>query len=75
VFLEVERVLEGVVEVVVIVVELGVQVMVLVQKRVEWGLEVQLGKNDGLEALCCSPSVTWGRAFVGWILVLKQTME
>jgi hypothetical protein len=60
VFLEVTRVLEEVVAVVVIVVELGVQVMVLVQKRVEWGLEVQLGKNDdGLEALCCSPLVTW----------------
>jgi hypothetical protein len=59
VILEVMRMVEGDVAVVVIVVELGVQVMVLVQKRVEWGLEVQLGKNDdGLEALCCSPPVT-----------------
>jgi hypothetical protein len=76
VFLEAIQVVVEVEAAVVTAVELWVQVMVLVQKRVEWGLQVQLEKNyDGLEVLCCFPLVTMAWAFVEWILVVKQRME
>ena len=53
------------------VVVLGVQAKQLVHRRVQWYLEVLVGKNDdSLQVLCCLPLEKLGWVAVGSILVM-----